>query len=316
MFELKNLIHLSAWLAVGLSLIAAYLKLNKIWKRKHQAEVAQSVSLMGHFVDILPLFLLSANYFVVAQWQGFLDGVIWIIVGIVMMLIGTGHWVQGERRKSLLKLARQSLALEREEVGDLARSIFYPSHANLVVRILTMLAIVDEDLQESEKAFIKEFADRWHIELDWNKVQQLAPAGSTQRILEVRHLTEKYLVTSPPNNQVSQLGDIFDALVQADQHVSPEERVAVAELKGLIENYIATDNCLETYTVTVVPQTAEQFATIVGDMSHLTKAPVAGGVGYIVSTYFSKDYAELICQKYRDLGFFTVTVEKNNFSPA
>ena len=89
MFQIENLIGLSAWAAVGMSLVAAYLKLNKIWKRKHEREVAQSVSIMGNVLDVFPLMLLSANYFLVAQWQGLFDAMIWMFTGCMMMMIGT-----------------------------------------------------------------------------------------------------------------------------------------------------------------------------------------------------------------------------------
>ncbi len=310
MSELKNLIHIFAWLAVGLSLVSAYLKLNKVWKRKHKAEVAQSVSIMGYFLDILPVSLLAANYLIVAQWQGFFDSLIWIFAGVIMMLIGTGHWVQGERKKSLWQLVRQSLAIERQEAGALARSVFHPSNADLIVRILSALAIVDEHLDDTEKRYIEDFADQWGIDVDWEKVRVNAPAESAQRILELRRLTDEYLATSPPSDQASQLGDIVDALVRVDQSISPEEEIVLAELKGLIVSYVAVDEDQETYTVTVVPQSPAQVAAIDGQLSNLKKTQMAGGVGYIVNSYFSSSYAELVCRQYRDLGFFTVTVEK------
>jgi hypothetical protein len=311
MSELKNLIHVFAWLAVGLSLASAYLKLNKIWKRKHQAEVAQSVSIMGNFLDILPLSLLGANYLIVAQWQGFFDSLIWIIAGVMMMLVGTGHWVKGERKKSLWHLVRQSLAIERQEVGALARSMFYPSNADLIVKILSALAVVDDHLDETEKIFIENFADHWGIDIDWAKVRINASVRSEQRILEMRRLTEEYLATSPPSGQVSQLGDIVDALVRIDRSISPEEEIVLVELKGLIFNYVTVEGDQDTYTVTVVPQSAAQVAAIDGQLQNLKKTQIAGGVGYIVNSYFSRNYAELICRQYRDLGFFTVTLEKH-----
>ena len=311
MSELKNLIHLLAWLAVGFSLVSAYLKLNKIWKRKHQAEVAQSVSIMGNFLDVLPLSLLAANYLIVAQWQGFFEALIWIFAGVMMILIGTGHWVQSERKKSLWHLVRQSLAIERQEVGALARSVFHPSNTDLIVRILSALAIVDDHLDDSEKRYIEDFADHWGIDVDWKKVQVNAPVGSAQRILELRRLTEEYLATSPPSSQASELGDIVDALVRVDQSVSQEEEIVLAELKGLIFSYVIVDGDQETYTVTVVPQSPAQVDAIDGQLSDLKKTQMAGGVGYIVNSFFSKKYAEFICQQYRDLGFFTVTVERH-----
>ena len=57
------------------------------------------------------MLLLGTNYLVVSQWQGFLDSMIWIVVGVMMMLIGTGQWVRSERRKSLWQLFKQSLAV-------------------------------------------------------------------------------------------------------------------------------------------------------------------------------------------------------------
>jgi hypothetical protein len=311
MSEIKNLIHVFAWLAVGFSLASAYLKLNKLWKRKHQAEVAQSVSITGNFLDVLPLSLLGANYLIVAQWQGFLDSLIWIIAGVMMMLIGVGYWVPGERKKNLWHLVRESLTIERQEVGTLARSMFYPSNADLIIKILSALAVVDNHLDETEEKFIENFADNWGIDIDWAKVRTNASAESAQRILEMRQLTEEYLATSPPSGQVSQLGDIVDALVRIDRSISPEEEIVLAELNGLIVSYVTAEGDQDTYTVTVVPQSPEQVAAIDGQLPNLRKMQIAGGVGYLVNSYFSRNYAELICRQYRDLGFFTVTVEKH-----
>jgi hypothetical protein len=309
MAELEYAIHLSAWLAVGLSLGVAYLKLNKIWKRKHQAEVARSVSIMGNLLDMLPMSLLAANYLVVSQWQGFFDSIIWIVAGAMMMAIGTGYWVKSEHKKSLWVLVRKSLALERSEVGALARAVFFPSNADLIVRILSSLALVDEHLDEREKQYIEHFAASWHVDLDWEKVRSHVSGNASQRILELRHLTGEYLASSPPASQASQLCDIIDALVRIDESVSPEEEILLGELKGLIVDYVSTDGDQDTFIVTIVPQSPEQIVAINGQLASLKKTRIAGGVGYIVNSFFSRNYAELVCRQYRDLGFFTVTVE-------
>lgn len=311
MSQIENLIGLSAWAAVGMSLVAAYLKLNKIWKRKHEREVARSVSIMGNVLDVFPLILLSANYFVVAQWQGLFDATIWIFTGCMMVFIGTGHWVESERRKGIWGLIKQSLAVERREVGYLARLVFYPSQADAIIRILSMLAMVDEKLHQSEKKFLEEFAATWNVSLDWGELRSLSSSDVTSRIVEITRLTRDYLATSPPVHQACHLGDIIDSLVQIDQQVSSEERIVMAELKGLIQNYALEKEVPETYTVTVVPQSAEQAAAIGSEMPHLEQADLAGGTGFVVNSYFSKEYAELICHQYRELGFFTVTIEKN-----
>jgi hypothetical protein len=315
MFQIEKLIGISAWVAVGMALIASYLKLNKIWKRKHERKVAQSVSLAGNAMDVFPLVLLSANYIVVSQWQGFFDALIWILTGCMMMLVGTGYWVKGERGKGIWVLIKQSLAVERGEVGYLARLAFYPSRADLIIQVLSKLAMVDDRLHDSEKKFIEDFAATWDVALDWRDVQMASSSDVTARIVEITHLTRDYLDTSPPPNQAHHLSDIIDLLVKVDQQVTPEERVVIAELKGLIQGYVAENDVSESFTVAVVPQSAEQAAAIHSEMPHLDQANLAGGTGFVVDSFFSKEYAELICHQYRDLGFFTVTIERNILPP-
>jgi hypothetical protein len=189
--------------------------------------------------------------------------------------------------------------------------MFYPSNADLIGKILSTLAAVDDHIDDTEKIFIENFANHWGIDIDWEKVQTNASAGPAQRILEIRRLTEEYLTTSPPSGQASQLGDIIDALVLIDGNISHEEEIVLGELKGLIASYVNAEGIQDTYTVTVVPQSPSQTVAIDEQLPNLKKTRVAGGVGYIVNSYFSKNYAELICRQYRDLGFFTVTLEKH-----
>ncbi len=85
---------------LGFTVGAAYLKLNKIWIRKHNAEVADSVSIVGNVVYIIPLSFFALNYIFIAHWQGVIDSVIWIISGIVYILIGFRLWVQSHRHKT------------------------------------------------------------------------------------------------------------------------------------------------------------------------------------------------------------------------
>jgi hypothetical protein len=36
------------------------------------------------------------------------------------------------------------------------------------------------------------------------------------------------------------------------------------------------------------------------------KIEIAGGSGYVAGSYYSRKYANMICEQYRSLGFFTV----------
>ena len=66
----KALISILAYAALGFSATAAYLKINKIWKRKHNAEVANSVSIAGNVIGLIPMMAFGLNFLLVAQWHG------------------------------------------------------------------------------------------------------------------------------------------------------------------------------------------------------------------------------------------------------
>jgi hypothetical protein len=123
---LKSIVSVLAYASLGFSATAAYLKINKIWKRKHNEEVANSVSIVGNVVDLIPLSFFSLNYLFVMQWQGLIDSVIWIVAGVVSIMIGSGLWVEANRHKSSWTRWKEALKLEKSEVGDLAMSLKRP----------------------------------------------------------------------------------------------------------------------------------------------------------------------------------------------
>ena len=114
---IKSAVGSLAYAALAFSLAAAYLKINKIWKRKHNAEVANSVSIAGNVLDVVPLFVFALNFALIAQWQGFVRSTIWIVAGLILIMIGSGFWVQASRHKSLWTRLKEALRLERSEVG-------------------------------------------------------------------------------------------------------------------------------------------------------------------------------------------------------
>ena len=92
----KAFISAMAYASLGFSFAAAYLKVNKIWKRKHISEVANSVSIVGNVLDIIPLTFFALNFMFAAQWQGLIDSVLWIVAGFVTVMIGARHLGTGE----------------------------------------------------------------------------------------------------------------------------------------------------------------------------------------------------------------------------
>jgi len=75
---LKSVIVIMAFASLGISATAAYLRIDKLWKRKHHPEVADSSSITANVILIIPLKIYSLNYLFANLWVGLLDSLVWI----------------------------------------------------------------------------------------------------------------------------------------------------------------------------------------------------------------------------------------------
>ncbi|MEM7218296.1 MAG: hypothetical protein AAF515_08030 [Pseudomonadota bacterium] len=308
----KSFISVMAYASLGFSLAAAYLKLNKIWKRKHIAEVANSVSIMGNVVDIIPLTFFALNFLLVAQWQGLIDSIIWIFAGALSVAIGSGMWVRNQPRKSFWKRLKEALRLERSEVGHLATTLFRPSGAELILEIFLRFAYIDRELADRERALIEGFANSWKLDIDWQAQAALAEEDRPTRLIETRRRVEAYVQTSPAPEQVAELMDILDALVAADDEVAEEEALLLDEVKGLLNTCIDDAAAGGGIQVVIAPQNPEQDSAIATMLPGVEKIAIAGGSGYLVGEYYSRSYAGVIRDQYRTLGFLTIELLSEN----
>lgn len=310
MHLLRSTVQFLAAASLLLAAVQVYLTLNKLWKRKHEPAVAESISIMGEGVGLIPLFFLTLNFMLQGQWEGTVDGVLWLGAGGVSITIGTGMWVEGRRGRGFFTLLREALALEREEVGDLAKRFFRPAGARRILRILSHVALIDDHLDERERDFIQSFVNAWGIDFSPDALQGIGSEGHVN-YRELRKDVEAYLATSPPPNQVSQLSDVVTALIHVDEEVSEEEALVLGELEGMWNAYLDADAEVTFYGVAVVPQSPGQDRAISEVISTVGKTPVEGGEAYVVGRYHSQRYAELMGRQYRDLGFFTTVVRLN-----
>ena len=302
----KSFISIMAYASLGFSFAAAYLKINKVWKRKHIEEVANSVSIMGNVFDVIPKTFFALNFFFVAQWQGLIDSVLWIFAGVVSVLIGSGLWVQGNRGKSFWTRLKESLKLEKSEIGNLATTFFRPSAAEIILEILARFAYIDRDLVAREQELIQSFADTWHLDIDWDEHRKLAELAQPVGFVETRDAVARYLNTTPPAEQVAQLIDVLHALVKIDENVSNQEELILEEVHKFMLGYIDDSDVQANYTVIIAPQNRNQDAAISTLLPDAQKIEVAGGSGYLVGSFHSQNYADVICDQYRALGFFTI----------
>lgn len=62
------------------------------------------------------------------------------------------------------------------------------------------------------------------------------------------------------------------------------------------------------FAVVIAPQNREQDSAIAALLPDVEKTEIAGGSVYMVGSYYSQDYADVICNQYRALGFFTIDI--------
>jgi TRAP transporter TAXI family solute receptor len=310
-FTLDNAFFAMAIIAAILSFIQIYFIINKLWKRKHEQIVAESISISAMFISIFINGFFAARNMSSGSIPQLSANLMWITASIISMIIGVGFYVATNRGRSFFNLLLSALNMERKEAGDLAMVFFKPSGAAKIIEILGRVAMVDNDLDETEKEFIQGFADNWGIKIDWDRIAKYADE-SEQRFRELRKAMSSYLSTSPPKEQASQLMDVISLLVNVDGVLTDEEDLMLSELTGLIMKYLGKGTEVDVYRVAVVPQSKEQEEAIEGLLKDLTKEHIAGGWAYVSESYYSERYAGIISAQYRALKVFSVVFKPNN----
>ena len=307
MSPLESVVRFLVAIGVLIAAVSNYLIINKLWKRKHLKDVAESVSisaaLLGLFTAI-PLLIQGAVYDQTPMPA--LKTAIGIVTGVIFVMIGSGMWVRGNRETPFRQLLLRSLRLEGKESADLIKAMSRPKGASHIIRILELMAKLDRHVHESEIELLRRFAADWSLDppdLAEGKVVE----DST--LLEVRAAVEEYLGLQPPHEQAAHLLDVLNLFAKADDEVSPEERVVVDEVNGLIQDYVGDDTIeRQTFEVVIVPQSAEQFEAVEALIPGARVSERRGGKVISVGTFFSQEYAEAVCQKYIALGLFTAQV--------
>jgi hypothetical protein len=303
-------IEYSVQISLFITLIFIYLKINKIWKRKHERQVADSQSLAGLFIYILNCFLWVLYYWLVSNdVTSMLDTSIYILEGAVYFLIGTGIFVSGQTKERIWILIKQALNLERSEADYLLKKFFKPQNAEAIINILHQLAMIDDDLDEKEQYLIQMFAKEWNIDYSIEKLNKERHTDKDNNYIRLRTSLQDYLKTEPPREQVAQLKDMMNALINADDIVSKEEEIISTELTGLIEQYLDADHREKTFHVIIVPQFEDQKQVIKSLLPETTKVKTSGGIAYSMGEFYSQKYADMICNQYRQLELFTIIQE-------
>ena len=295
-----------------IALVQAYLKVNKLWIRRYDRNVADSISVAALLLGLgTNMLFLRKGLLVTPDFQIAAKSVISLAAGLVFFAVGVGYWARRDERKHLWDLLRRSLSMEREEQTDLARGFLRPTGAKQIVKILRQVATIDREYDEAEHRFIAGFAKTWHLEYADDQadlVSELAEKTQDQLYIELRKGVVSYLALDPPMDQVSQLCDVIRALIKIDTKVTEEEKFIFAEIEGLMDAYLKRREGGEIHNVLVVPQNTEQEESIRALLPDAVLSEQSGGRAFSVDSFYSRAFAVMVCEKYRALEFFT-TVE-------
>lgn len=288
------------------SSIASYLNVNKMWSRKHERPVAESISVAAMIIAItinVPFFIKFA----------FIDGMaipaarhaMGLGEAFFLVAVGSGVWVRGGAGKGFFRLLASALRLERRESADLVKAFLQPPFKREIMRILSGLVTLDKNVDETELKLIQEFARQWKIEVsDFSA----GPRADGASILDVRNSVITYLACQPDTEQASQLEDIMRLVGNADGEVTSEEAIVLQEIQGMIESYVGGNSTTANFEVLLVPQNEEQIdavRTLLPDASIVERR---GGSVFLIDRFYSEEYAESVCRKYAILGIFAITV--------
>ena len=297
--------------ALIFSVIKGYLTVNKIWSRRKNEEVANSISIVAAMLGFavgLPFLLnsliITQDYFSAAK------SVIALFLATVFTLIGTGYFVDKNKGLGFFTLLGQALKLEGKESGDLITNMIQPKGAKKIIDILHKLAAIDDDIAQEEIDLINEFSEKWNIE-----IPDLKPGKPeiVTNLVELKGLVQSYLDEGPDTDVAEGLVDLINLMAEADDEVTQEEAMAVAEFTGMIAHYVSSEKGGELlmFEVNIVPQGDQQMEAVRELLPELDMVEDRGGRVFKVGKYFSEDYAEAVCEKYISLGLYSSSSKVN-----
>ena len=305
-FTFQEFIRFWARLSLLLILVEAYLTVNKIWIRKHEPMVADSVSVSAQLLAVATGIPFVALYINEGAYEGAIgDGII-LLVNMALIAIGIGLWVEGRRGMGFWANLKKSLRTERSEAGALFGEILHPASARQLLQIMLDMALIDDEFDERERAFISDIARQWNV--DFEQLLREHKPEKERSYSQLRGSVEAYLASSPPTEQAGQLRDVLVMLVSIDDIVSEEEQMMMDELGGMLDTYI-TGTGEAGYYVFIAPQSPRQETALQELMPDFKKESRLGGEVLIVGRYHSRAYADLVRDRYRDAGYLTVAEE-------
>ena len=301
----KKLIAILVGSALFISIFQAYLKVNKVWKRRKIPEVADSISIVASLMGFAVLFPFLLNSLLISNdYPAAGKSTIGLFLAALFSLISVGYFLEKNQGKGIFRLIIDALVAEKSESTDLISSMLRPHGAKKIIDILIKLAAIDDDIAKEEIDLINQFADKWNINIP--EIKEGKPAEVTN-LVELKALVQSYLDEKPDTEVAEGLTDLINMMAEADDEITEEESMAVSEFTGMITHYVNAEKGgeVDMFEVNIVPQGDEQIGAIKEILPNLDSVRDRGGEVFKVGKFFSEDYAEAVCEKYIALGLYS-----------
>lgn len=303
------------FVAIFFAVIEVYLKINKVWKRKHEKQVADSQSLYGLGLSFFISIVWTTKYIMIGEYTSIADNSIYLIETIAMIIVGMGWFLDENRnnRKNPWKLIQSALKQEKKEASYLLKNLTGKKQALDIINILNMLANIDNNFDKKEEALIKKFAKAFKLEYPF-KNNELIPLKDSpkDRLTQLKQTIQSFLDNSPNKKQAIDLQILMEQLINIDGNLDLEEEKIFEEVQGMITQYINPDANVAAYHILIVPQDNAQRELIKNLRPDAKEIHVDGGMAYSLEKHFSYKYADSMCQTYRDQNLFTIVKEINS----
>lgn len=186
--------------------------------------------------------------------------------------------------------------------------------------ILEQVVMIDGNLADGEIELLQAFTASHGIEQSTEAIRARLLTGERADVATLRDSVLDYLAMDPSYLQVARFIDLLRLLVRRGKNVTSEEVSTLAELDSLLIDYLddkmtAPDGTVGgvtriRYQVILVPQSTDQDQEIRDLLPNALKLEQGWGNSYLLETYYSEGFANLVCERYRALGYYAV-VEKN-----
>jgi hypothetical protein len=301
------IIKWSIYLSVVTTAIVIYLNINKIWSRKHEPVVADSISIAAQLISFTTILPFVINYSFQGNYWDAIYQFLWIIYTAFLILVGIGFWVKEHKYLGICQKLFRALKQEGDEVGNLVKFLGNLTGEKQLLAILHHLAWLDGHLDERERKYIQTFTDNLEIPtIDF--LEQKPPEEGIEKFNNLRLLVQDYLSIQPPIEQVKLLSDIVRALIAVDEEITLEEEVIAGEIAGIVDEYV-NQKTPTVYSIVIHPKTQEQETAIKIAIPNVTEACILGDRALIVGNFHTRRFAEIISETYREQRWFTVVYE-------